>query len=144
MSKLVHIYNFHESQTSQCLHTSKTMHFVSENSYNQIDIVAKMSCGETRLSDFAIILVSLITTTVGHSSVQTEIDIKKNLRGIKLSLKRTRSESDTIRSVIYRILFTLSIHADCVAGHDSPPPLDSFSHTSQHCCKVLMSSLLQR
>lgn len=72
MSKLVHIYNFHESQTSKCSQTSTIMHFVSENSYNQIDIVAKMSCGETRLSDFSIILVSLITTTVGHSSVQTK------------------------------------------------------------------------
>lgn len=72
MSKLVHIYNFHESQTSQCLQTSKIMNFVSENSYNQIDIVAKISCGETRLTDFAMIQVSLNTTTVGHSSVQTK------------------------------------------------------------------------
>lgn len=57
---------FHESPTSQSLQTFKIMHFVSENLYNQKDMAAKMSCGEIRLSDFAIILVSSITTTVGH------------------------------------------------------------------------------
>lgn len=89
------------------------MHFVSENSYNQIDIAAKMSCGEIRFSDFAV-----NTSIFNHNNCRSfissdkskvfEIDIG-HFKAIKLSLKSTRSESDTVRSVIYRIIY-LSFH----------------------------------
>lgn len=55
-----------------------------------------------------------------------EIDIKKNLRGIKLFFKRICFEFDIICFVIYRILFIFFIYVDCVVGYDLLLLLDFF------------------
>lgn len=87
------------------------VHIFSENSYDQMGIVAKMSYGEKSLSDFA--TLSSIPSS-GRPCISSdesnvlEMD-NENFNALNLSLKRTCSWSDTVRHT-RTILVDLPFH----------------------------------